>query len=50
MGWISVEKDEISLALGKAVSEKSLAEADKDQAAAERESALEKLEGIEGRY
>jgi hypothetical protein len=33
-----------------AVYEKDLAEADKDQVVAERESTLENLEGIEGRY
>jgi hypothetical protein len=49
-GRILAEKDEVSLALGKAVSKRDLAEADKDQVVAERESTLEKLEGIEGRY
>jgi DNA repair exonuclease SbcCD ATPase subunit len=49
-GRILAEKDEVSVALGKAVSERELAEADKDQAVAERESALEKLEGMESRY
>jgi uncharacterized protein (DUF3084 family) len=44
-GRILAEKDEVSLALGKAVSKRDLAEAYKDQAVAERESALEKLEG-----
>jgi hypothetical protein len=50
MGRILVEKEEISLTLGKAVSEKDRTEADKDQAVAKRESTLEKLEGIERRY
>jgi hypothetical protein len=44
------EKAEVSVALGKAVSERELVEADRDQAVVERESTLEKLEGIESRY